>query len=73
MKDEDFDADDKEDQSGGDSSERKFQCEKCPKSFANNYRLKRHVTNVHENCRTYQCDRCDYSTSKKQSTLPGRG
>ena len=40
---------------------RKYQCEICLKAFANNYRLRRHVTNVHK---------MDSSGLKYQKSLP---
>ena len=43
------------------NNSRKFQCEICFKAFANNYRLRRHVTNVHK---------MDSSGMKFQKSLP---
>ena len=42
-----------------DSVKKMLACNHCPKEFPTPSKLKRHVSQIHEGIKNYQCDRCD--------------
>ena len=46
-----------------------FHCPNCPKKFANNIRMQKHIKAIHLGLKELKCDKCDYTCSYKNSLV----